>query len=142
MRLGHRVDGVVSVQDLRLLARPDADADRGAELVMAEHLVQDAEKQRIGGERVERTGLGEQGVDPLRVEALEGVPAGPGGSQQPVQVSAGGPRSGWRQHAGHDHIAVVHQPPGDVLACRGCGHRCHHQPEIRRPGACRSISVS
>src|SRR5271157_995523 len=137
MRLGHRVGGVVPVQDLRLLARPDADADRGAELVMAEYLVQDAEQQRAGGERVERAGLGEQGVDPLRVEALEGVPPGPGGSQHPVQVSAGGLRSVRGQHAGDDHIAVVHQPPGHVLAGRGGGHRCHHQPEIRRSGACR-----
>jgi hypothetical protein len=89
MRLGHRVDGVVPVQDLRLLAGPDADADRGAELVVAQDLVQDAEQQRVGGERVEHAGLGEQRVDPLGVEPLEGVPSGPGGPQYPVQVGAG-----------------------------------------------------
>ena len=57
---------------------------------MAQHLVQDAEQQRVGGGLVEHAGLGEQRVDPLGLEALEGVPPGPGRSQHPVQVGAGG----------------------------------------------------
>jgi len=135
MRLGHRVDGVVPVQDLRLLAGPDADADRGAELVVAQDLVQDAEQQRIGGQRVEHAGLGEQRVDPLRVEPLEGVPPGLRSPQHPVQIGAGALHTVRGHHAGHDHVAVVRQPPGHVLAGRGGGHRRHHQPETRPPGA-------
>jgi hypothetical protein len=130
MRLGHRVDGVVPVQDLRLLAGPDADADRGAELVVAQHLIQDTEQQRVGGERVERAGLGEQGVDPLGGEPFEGVPPGAGGLQDPVQVGAG-PLHGVRGHqARHDHVAVIEQASGYVLAGA-------HQADIKRPGACR-----
>ncbi len=84
MRLGHWVNGVVPVQDLGLLARPDADADRCAELVVAQYLVEDAEQQRAGGDRIEHACLGEERVDPLCAESLERVPPGPGGTQPPV----------------------------------------------------------
>ena len=64
-------DGVVPVQDLGLLARPDADADRRAELVVTKHLVKDAEQQWVDSSRVEHAGLREERVDPLRAESLE-----------------------------------------------------------------------
>jgi hypothetical protein len=71
VRLRHWVDDVIPVQGLCLFAWPDADTDRCAELVMAQHLVKDAEQQRVGRGRIEDTGLGEQRVDPLRSESLE-----------------------------------------------------------------------
>src|SRR5262249_39443221 len=41
----------------------------------------------------------------------------------------------------HGDIAVVHQPPGHLLAGRGDRHRRHHQPEIKRPGTCRPAAL-
>ena len=54
---------------------PDVDAHRSAQLVVAEHPVEHAEQQRVGGQLVEAADLREQRVDPLCDEPLEVVAA-------------------------------------------------------------------
>ncbi len=133
VRLGQRVDRIVPVQDLRLLAGPDADADRRAQLVVPEHLVEDTRAaadrwppgrtswswrtaRRPAGCRSPRTSCDRSGWSAAPGPGRRGPPA------LPAVV----------EHASDDHVAVVDQPLRHVLAGGGGGHRCHHQPEPRR----------
>src|SRR6516164_8512054 len=116
MRLGERVDRVVPVQHLGLLPRADTNADRSAELIVAEYQVEHIEQQRMDGNLVERPGLGEQGIDPLGVETLEMVTALRRRLQDPAQVRPGGGDVALAHQPGDDHVAVAGQPLHDVLA--------------------------
>jgi acyl-CoA hydrolase len=132
VRLGHRVDRVVAVQDLGGFAWPDANADRGAELMRAKHAGHYVLQQRIDGGPVEGPGLGKQRVHPLGREPFERVAPGRRLGQDPAEVRTRRPHVLLGHHAGDDHVAVCHQPLRDVLTGgrRGWHHR-HHQSEPR-----------
>ena len=86
---GERVDAIVVVQRLRHLARPDLDTGGCAELERAEHPVEHAEHDRMGGRTVEAPCLGEKGVDATRVEALERVTTLGDVREEPGELGAG-----------------------------------------------------
>src|ERR671922_205898 len=77
VRTGERVYAIVRVQHLRLLARPDRDADGSAQLeARAEDLVAHARDEWIDCLRIEDARLCEDRVDALGDEPLEVVASG------------------------------------------------------------------
>src|SRR6185312_3484003 len=86
VRAANRVNTVVAMQVLGRLTRPDLDALRRAELVLPKYAVEHAEHEWVNGRRIERTGFSEQGVDALRLEAFEVVPARERGAQHLLEV--------------------------------------------------------
>jgi hypothetical protein len=122
MVLRQRVDRVVTVEGLGLLARPDLDAGGRRQLAEADHPLDDAEHNRIDGPSVEGPGLGEQAVDPLGGEALERVAAGRGGVEDPLEL-----RLRRRDRRRADDAR------DDGVAVGGEGGEAEGQPASRRP---------
>jgi hypothetical protein len=86
VRVGERVDPVVVVQHLRLLAGTDLDDGGSAQLVVADDLVEHAADEGMGGHSVETAGLREDGVDAPREVPLEVGAAGRGRDQDVPQL--------------------------------------------------------
>ena len=76
------------MQGLRSLARTDRDTRRRAELVLTEHAVEHCEHDRMNGERVERSRLGEERVHALRAPPFEVVAAARCARQDRLEVGS------------------------------------------------------
>ena len=116
---GQRVDVLVAVEHLGLLARADLQRHRRRELVVgAEGVVERRQQQGVHGQVVEGPGLGVHRVDALRVEALEEVAAGGRGREQVGQRRQALVDVRGREHALDQRVAVLVERGGDVAGGR------------------------
>ena len=104
------------------LARADGDRGGGAERVVAQDLVEHAEDHRVQRQRVQRAGLGEQGVDPAGVAPFELVAAGRGGLEDRLEVRPGGRRLRGGDGIGDDRVPGLAELGHDIARVAGCAH--------------------